>query len=257
MASVSYDDVRREAELRPLRITPVELVDNTPKAGQPVTLGAHGAITCFISRKGSSAMADVYNSLEAGVLTPALKGHLELQNRSKLGGDSHKMAKQMLQSSVFADVRYSGEVLNRGIFLPAGTDLAVTLFPYNGGRLTRNGFTLAEHFKADSKDGLECLMVSVKPPLSRLERTALAKLPAGGAAANVGFGAWCDSTWWDVIEFAAAATDAVECSIILAAALQVDPHVTDFDPNASANELLALRRSLIQIPTKLRRQPHV
>jgi hypothetical protein len=173
----------------------------------------------------------------------------------------------MADEPVFADVYYGGAPLNRGLFLPKGVELAVTILPYNGGRLTSDGFSLVEFYKEGSNEGLEGLVVRSDPPLTAAERAALRQVPAGERGRNVGPALpSCRTTWWAVGVVAATLATAAALQVAAAAGVtwtgaiaitggmlrsgrepeHLDPQeIAQLGPAASARRLLALRRDAI------------
>lgn len=238
-----------ETEKRPTRLTRLEIIDNTPASPSIFpTLGAPGTLTIFIGRKGTGAIDDVRAAIESG------DKHLEkLKERFKglkgnIAQNTDDLAQKIAAAPVFADIHYGDEVLNKGIFIPEGSELAISVLPYNGGRLISDGFTLVEHYQQGSDIELEALAVRVAPPLTAAEKAALAKVPADQEAYNVGPSIWCDTTWWDIAYLAVSVTFAVLCVV---APPSTDDHISEavlakLDPTASAQQLLTLRRNLLR-----------
>ena len=128
-----------EAEKRPIRISQVEVIDHTEQfRPDTLSLGSPGTMTVFVGRKGTGAIEDVRAALTGqGDIDKVL---FKLR-RFVLASTDRALVEMMLQQPVFADIRYGGDVLNKGIFLPNGFDLVLSVFPYNGGRLARDGFS--------------------------------------------------------------------------------------------------------------------
>lgn len=257
MSSTVYEDAGRrgpftavilEAERRPVRRTSVEVIDNTPdpSMAEP-SVGAPGTVTVFVGRKGSGALDRLRSALASG---RDVRTQAEQALRGLTGGVARgpELARAMIEAPVFADLVYAGQVLNHGIFVPEGSDLVMAIFPYNGGRLAGEGFSLIEYYHEGSDAALEALVVQVRPPLSAAEQAALEKVPPDQDARNIGPARWCDTTWWDLAYLAVSVTFAVLCVV---AAPSDDQRISDeqlerVDPTASARELLALRRSLLR-----------
>jgi hypothetical protein len=237
-----------EAERRPVRRTSVEVIDNTPDSpmAEP-SIGAPGSVTLFVGQKNSGALDRLRSALATG---RDARAQAEEGLRGITGGVARgpDLARAMIEAPVFADLVYAGQILNRGIFVPEGSDLVMAVFPYNGGRLAGEGFSLVEYYQEGSDAALEALVVQVRPPLSAAEQAALEKVPRDQDARNVGPARWCDTTWWDLAYLAVSVTFAVLC---VAPAPATNERISEetlerLDPTASARELLAFRRSLLR-----------
>lgn len=248
-----------EAEKRPIRISQVEVIDHTEQfKPDTLSLGIPGTMTVFVGRKGTGAIEDVRDALAGrGDITKVL---LRLRRYTLVPSDQ-ALVELMLKQAVFADIRYGGEVLNRGIFLPEGFDLVLTVFPYNGGRLARDGFSLVEHYTEGSDAALTALVVQVSPPLTAAERAALSLAPEDQLVLNVGSALHCKTTWWAAALGIGIAAGTAGLAVVVGAtvvltvvAAVVTPgeevHLTSEEinqlgPAASARTLLARRHELL------------
>ena len=246
-----------EAQARPVRVTKLEVINNTPKSATAVHhVGAPGTITVFVARKGSGALDDVRATIAEGddrvdrLMERLKKG----SDRTRANSD-REFVEMMLRAPVFADIRFGGDILNRGLFLPPQTDLIFTTFAYNGGRLPRDGFSLAEHYRDGSKVALEGLVVRVDPALSPAEKAALRLVPQDQLGGNVTVAMRCRTTWWAVGFFTAGLVGigllaAAACAVGFPVTAGQGVHLTAQElrrlgPSASARKLLAMRREAL------------
>ncbi len=248
-----------EAERRPIRISQVEVIDHTEQFRPDIlSLGSPGTMTVFVGRKGTGAIEDVRDALaRRGDITKVL---LRLQRYTLVRSDQ-ALVELMIKQEIFADIRYGGEVLNRGIFLPEGFDLVLTVFPYNGGRLARDGFSLVEHYTEGSDGALTALVVQVSPALTGAERAALSLVPEDQLALNVGSALFCKHTTWWAVGVAATAAFGAAVAVTVGAAVAIaalgavvapseEVHLTSEEinqlgPAGSARTLLARRHELL------------
>jgi hypothetical protein len=210
------------------------------------TIGIPGAMVAFVGRKDTR----VIDRLREALADPAGQpDNVRSAIEGITGGvGTDNLATKIIRQPVFADIMYGGEVLNRGVFVPEGSPLTLAVFPYNGGRLAADGFSLAEYYTPDCSVALDAVVVQVSPDLTAAEEAALRKVPDHQSVRNVGAAAWCDSTWWAVAGFVVSATYAVICTILAAKGQPraiSEEELARLDPESSAEELLALRREFI------------
>jgi hypothetical protein len=82
----------------------------------------------------------------------------------------------MLAEPVWADVRYGGKTLANALWVPPDLDAAVVVFPYSGGRLAADGFSLIEHVVAGADAGLDAILLVHAPELTAAERSILRRV---------------------------------------------------------------------------------
>jgi len=242
-----------EAERRPVRVSQLEVIDYTEQfRPDALSLGSPGTMTVFVGRKGTRAIEDVRAALTGqGDISKVL-----LRLRGSIRAPTHSaFVEMMLQQPVFADIRYGGEVLNKGIFLPKDFDLVLSVLPYNGGRLARDGFSLVEHYSENSDAGLSALVVQVSPPLTAAESAALRLVPEDQLVLNVGSAIDCQTTYWFAAGIAFGIVTGAGVTVLALAALMMAPgeevHLTSDEinglgPAASARTLLARRHELLR-----------
>jgi hypothetical protein len=261
-----FDRVIQDEQRRSIRTTRLDVVDNHPKgrSKNPV-FGLPGTMTLVVGRKGSGALEEFRAALGEGgdrLVQIQKKMAVKYEALAKQSQTADSAVKKLLAEPVIADIRYGGVVLNSGIHLPRGMDLAVGVLPYNGGRLAREGFTLVEHFKEGSDAALEAVVVEAAPDLSAAEKAALKLVPPDQLSRNVGTALSCRTTWIAVTVVGATlvgivaigalnAATVIAIAAITAAHLAKPVHITDeqiakLGPAASAREILAMRRKAVQ-----------
>ena len=254
-----YRIVLDESKARPVRVNkiPVLTYKHDWKSDAP-TLTMPGTITVFVAKAGSKVLKQVRSAVEGGPRQlRTLQQALKQQFGSGRKLSSKEAAKEIVEADVFAEVRYGGATLHKGIILPKGIKVFPLVLPYNGGRLAKGGFSLAEYHRDGSREALEAVIVRNSPPLTRAERAALRQVPADQLVQNVGNSMDCETTYWAV---AVVVLDAAAAVATIALAQCGKPELDDFlhvsqkeidrlGPAASARELLDLRRKEIEAIT--------
>lgn len=241
-----------EQESRRRRTTRLEIIDGTRTSG----IGVPGSLAAFITRKGSGALDDVRRAaLGDRAATDRLMARYGSAPVRPAPPPDNVYAQMVVDSDVFANIRYGGTDLSKGILLHRGVDLVAFSFPYNGGRLDAEGVTLVEFFRGDGADEFEGLVVQMSPPLTAAEQTALDALADEETIQNVGDSLSCSHTTYFVVGAAAlfvmAGAAIVGVAVLVAVKAEddathlTDEQVRDLDPSASARELLAIRRRLL------------
>lgn len=245
-----------DGETRSIRTIPIDVVDVSAQSGSVVGLGMMVGI---VAKKGTGIVNRLRVLLEKGQGGAAeAKEILTKKIDRGLWTTSREYVDRLVNEPVYAEIRYAGESLHKGLFVPQGLDVVSTVFPYNGGRLAPEGFSLVERFRGGTTDELEALIVRSAPELTEAEKVALHNVPPDQLVNNVGPASWCDTTWWAAAGYAiaagfAAAAVAVGTTLVLDGKRAPDwnDHLSDKEieklgPAASARSLLALRRKLIE-----------
>jgi hypothetical protein len=250
-----YAIVTAEAQARPIRSTPLEVID-----GSASSIGFPGSLLVFIAPRGSSALDEV---------RAAARGDENSANqlRSRYGQQvgeepslaAHEaVAEAMAAAPVFAHFLHGGEVLNRGLFLPEGAELVGTALAYTGGRLSPDGCALTEYYQPDSDLELEGVVVQIAPPLTDAETALLEHAPPD----RVVEAAVCEATtWWGVTLAAGLVAGAYGTYVVATVALaamaaddQIDrlseDEIAGLGDSASIDQLMEMRRRLLR--TRLR-----
>jgi hypothetical protein len=230
---------------RPLRSsTPTVLVYE----GEDVPLLAEGSVTIFFARRGSAFLKQARSAFRAG------KGKALEQLTEQVWDDLGarrpftvaQAAEAVAASGVSAELRYGGKQLANGLVLPEGIEWGAVPLAYNGGELDLEAFRLIEHHLPDSKERLEALVVVRPPQLTELERKAVSSVPADMLEMNL--------TTMLSPGFCVALVLVITVLTAMGKACgpgRKFPHLTDeqvreLGPQASARELLALRREAFQ-----------
>lgn len=250
-----YAIVTAEAQARPMRTTPLEVIDGSQSA-----IGYPGSLLVFIAPRGSAVLDEVRAAARGDENSAnqlrSRYGHQVAEEPSPAASEA--IAEAMAAAPVFAHFLHGGEVVNRGLFLPEGAELVGTALAYTGGRLSPDGCALAEYYQPDSDLELDGVVVQIAPPLTDAERALFAAAPADRMVEA----AVCEaSTWWGVALAAGLVAGAVGITVVVTvAAMTVDDQIDRLsedeiaalgDP-ASIDQLLETRRRLLR--TRLRGQ---
>ena len=252
-----FGSVIHEIQSREIQVSKLEVVKAPADH-----FGAPGTMTLVLSRTGSGVLSEFRAAIkEGGAKLENFRKKLSEQYRATHGSHRESIAKTMTQSPVLADIRYGGNTLNSGLFVPQHIDCAVAVFPYNGGRLGAEGFELVQYPKDGSTESLEGVVVETSATLSAAEQAALKLVPASQLGRNVGASLDCDTTWWAVglvgAGLATAATvGALAAAGVIGTAAVIlfqmgretqlsETQIEKLGPAASARALLALRREAL------------
>lgn len=235
-----YGQVIQENISRPIRESKLEVIDAKAKMTAP------GTLTVYVGRKGANRIDAVRKAVTEDARAEELKVEINRQLKSTYAVPIEHFPAAMVRQPVLADIRYGGDALLRGFFLPEGVDLFPIPLAYNGGALAREGFTLVEHHKEGTDKAFEAVVVRNPPALTHAEEAALRHVPETQLINNAAvLYDWCDTTWWAVAAAVVAAAEVtVEVTCICAAMAAVSlPEETlkALGPAASARQLTLLR----------------
>jgi len=270
--------VALEAEARALRKKAIPLIRYKPKSKDVSTmLAVPGSITVFMARKGSKILDEVRAAVEGQAdeakLTKRLVEHFNSRRRVSV----EQAVKMLQKEDVFADIRHGGTTVAASLFHPDGLECCVVVLPYNGGRLVRGGLTLIERVKGwipnpDDPDGgplpgdplppipepepgpdpspeLEAIALVHPPRLTRVEKEALARVPASQLELNLGKASDCTAVTGiavaAVVVLLVVAIMTAGCAAFEIPALS-EARVRQLGSLATARELLAARRNAIE-----------
>jgi hypothetical protein len=235
-----YGQVIQENLSRPIRESKLEVIDARAKMTAP------GTLTVYIGRKGTNSIDLVRTAVADDARAEELRTRIDNQLKQTYSMPVEHMPAAMIRQPVLADIRYGGETLIHGFFLPDGVDLFPVLLAYNGGALARQGFALIEHHREGTDAAFEAVVVRNPPSLNDAEEAALRQVPETQLVNNAAVLAdWCDTTWWVVAAaLVAAAAVTVEATCICAAMEAVhlpEDTLDSLGPAASARQLTLLR----------------
>lgn len=248
----SLGQVMNEREVRLTRTSSVEMYDYEPTDINAEThLAWSGSIGMVVAPKGS-AILDRFRK----ILTSGGKGDIELANELK----NDAAAKQpvpydeavqlLLETPVFASLKYKGKILSSAIFVPDGFKAYTAGIPYNGGSLDPAGFELVEHLKTGSEtEELAAIILRRPPKLTDAEQFAVNSLK--NDELNVGIGIMCYAASAVTITLGMCAATGMTCphSTAYKRGLknpEPDVSLQSASPELIARKLLNTRREIIE-----------
>src|SRR5207237_765327 len=151
-----------------IRSSSVELLDYTPGKPQETLLSPAGTITVFVGPKGAPLLDRLRKAVSTNNAAEekTLADHIKAQFRGRKKVSNAQVWESLRAEPVLATIRYGGRTLATNVFVPTGLDLAVTMMPYNGGRIAPAQLTFLEHYKDGSSARLEAVAIRHMPPLS-------------------------------------------------------------------------------------------
>jgi hypothetical protein len=156
-------------------------------------------------------------------------------------------ADAVLSSPMHFDVRYETKVLSRTLTLPAGADVCMVAFPYNGGAVDNRHFVIDQYHRAGETVEYPTLVVISPAVLSEIERRALEAVPQNQIGINVGEASCCPAVTALVLVVVALVTHAGIWQEIGEQMNEVhlsENQIKRLGPMASAQELVAMRREI-------------
>ncbi len=262
MPVTGINAVIADQQRRGLKATPVEIISLNGKIKDRdlLAVGA-GSLNVFVAPKGSGFVEKAKAAVAGGdaAFMEFLKPLVAQYTKKRTALTVDAMAKAMLKEPVLADVRYGGERLAAGIFVPKGFAALPISLPYNGGPVLTKGLELVEHTKDGVESGYEAIALKIDPVLSEAEAAALKAVPKDQWAKNIGASASCETTYVAVAvvavtlvaAFTVGAAGAATVTTTLAVKVK-DIHIKDeviksIGPAASARMLVDLRRKAMQV----------
>jgi hypothetical protein len=176
-----------EAESRIQRRRRLPVFDYDPPAEGKRALAAPGTVTLYLARTGSSLLRAIAESVvrrDGKDAELAEKVVTLLTQRESM--PTSVAVDTLIEEDVFADLRYGGKTIAANMFVPEDLEIVSLVFPYAGGRLAPQGFTLVEYAKEGSDLRLTGVLVRAAPPLTLTEKLATQLLPASQLETNVG-----------------------------------------------------------------------
>jgi hypothetical protein len=244
-----------EAASRPIRHRKLEVIDYQPSSDRPEEhLALAGTITVLLAKPGSKLLMEIRSAVAAcDNRDRKLAKRLYKQYANRYPSPLPEAVKVAQSQPVFADLRYGGATLAPYLFVPKDLDVAIVNLPYNGGRLARGGFSLAEHPRTEEDISLDVLVLRNTPPLSKAEVSALAKVPEAQRELNVGAGPGevaCSVVLLTLAVVAEVAVVAVTFAITGKVDLEHMEHIEpdtilQIGPSATARMLVSMRRKVL------------
>lgn len=92
----------------------------------------------------------------------------------------------LIEAPSYFDLLYDNKQLANNVGLVNGLEYGSMLFPWNGGRLNPEDFTIVEYTKPFAGPDFETLLVLTEPDLTQIEREALEAVPEDRLGLNIG-----------------------------------------------------------------------
>lgn len=170
-----------------------------------------GTVSAFVAREDDPLLQKLTETLEAGQskeFTLATARILRMgaeMSRKMAGGKSSQPSRSSSRKTVgkgeiragtalvepgqlfpsFAEISYASKTLVGHVHVDDLLRVQAHAFPYNGGYLDGNQFSMMEYYRAGVNTPLRCVLVIRRPKLSEIEREALRLVPSGASANNI------------------------------------------------------------------------
>lgn len=249
--------IEDELASRLLRQRQVKAIDYKPSSVLPEKqLAPTGSLAIFVGRRGNTVLDAVRKAAtdpKGGADRRLIRSiQRTIQSRRPLAFE--EAVRLAIASPILAELRYGGATYRKHLPTPAGDDVIVSVLPYAGGPLAKEGFTFVEYFhEEDADQGLDIVIVKNDPILSRAEQAALKKVPPDLVHVFVHPGSIHENT-----VVVATVLYAVEVAIVWATFTVVKSHddksmehinpaaIEDLGPLGTARMLLDMRRNLLR-----------
>ena len=199
--------VAQEKAIRPVRSCRCVVIE-LPESAKPNDF-AHvtpGTVTAFVAREGDPLLGRLVKSIEANdsknfswateqikqlgadvaSKLAAVKGAKRAKASGKKSTRKGSEGEPRPQAfSSFAELSYANKPLVGHVHVDDLLRVHAHAFPYNGGHLDSEQFSLLEYYRADVATPLSCVLLIRQPKLSEIEREALRLVPSGSSANNV------------------------------------------------------------------------
>ena len=184
--------VSQEKATRPVRPCSCVVVE-IPEAAQANDF-AHitpGTVVAFVAREGEPLLHNLMEAIAANnskgftLATDQIKRMgAELSRKISAAGNYAESQPQQFPS--FAEIAFANKTLTSQVYIDDLLRVHAHTFPYNGGHLDRDAFSMMEYYLAGSRTPLTCVLVIRRPKLGEIEREALRSVPSGSSANNIG-----------------------------------------------------------------------
>lgn len=175
--------------VRPCRCVVVEI----PEVAQTHDF-AHitpGTVTAFVAREGEPLLRNLSEAIAGNdskafnLATDQIK-QMETELSRKIAGAGTYAESQRQPFPSFAEISYANKTLTSQVYVDDVLRVHEHAFPYNGGHLDREAFSMIEYYRAGSRTPLTCVLLIRQPKLGEIEREALRLVPSGSSANNIG-----------------------------------------------------------------------
>jgi hypothetical protein len=170
--------------VRPCRCTVVAI----PSTAKPDDF-AHvtpGTVTAFVAKEGEPLLNSLTETVEAhnskgfDSATDEIK-RMEAEELRKITASASDPASKTLAMPAFAAISYAGKSLIGHLYVDEVLRVNAHPFPYNGGHLDINAFSMIEYYRPEDEMPLRCVLLIRQPQLSDIEKEALRLVPSGSA----------------------------------------------------------------------------
>ena len=187
-ALVQVSQEKATRPVRPCRCVVVEI----PEMAQADDFAhiAPGTVTGFVAREREPLLGKLTETIQANdskefnlVIDQIKKMAAELSCKIAGAGIYAESQPQAIPS--IAEISYANKTLVSHLHVDDVLRVHVHAFPYNGGYLNRNEFSMVEYYPAGSDTPLICVLLIRHPKLSEIEREALRLVPSRSSANNI------------------------------------------------------------------------
>jgi hypothetical protein len=188
----AFVEVAEQKAIRPVRSCRCVVLDR-PETAHPNAFAhtAPGTVTAFVAREGDPLLQKLTEAIEAN---DSQEFNSAIEQIKKMAA---KFARQIAESGVdtesrpraipsLTEITYAGKSLTSDVHVDDVLRVHVHAFPYNGGYLNKNNFSMAEYYPAGSDTPLICVLLIRQPQLSDIEKEALRLVPSASSANNIG-----------------------------------------------------------------------
>jgi hypothetical protein len=92
----------------------------------------------------------------------------------------------LIEAPSYFDLNYGAKPLATNVGLVNGLEFGSMLFPWNGGKLQAEDFTIIEYTRPNARADFETLLVLTEPDLTQIEKEALEAVPEEMLGINIG-----------------------------------------------------------------------
>ncbi|HEY5811633.1 MAG TPA: hypothetical protein VIT23_03150 [Terrimicrobiaceae bacterium] len=196
-ALVQVAEEKATRPVRPCRLLVIEI----PEMAQAEDFShlAPGTVTAFIAREGEPHLAKLTEAIQANdskefnLVTDQIKKMAAELSREIAGAGIYDESPPRVIPSL-AELSYANKTLTSYVHLDNVLRVHVHAFPYNGGYLDRNRFSMVEYYRAGTDTPLTCLLLIRPPKLSEIEREALRLVPSNASVNNIAAAAFLPVT---------------------------------------------------------------
>ena len=146
-----------------------------------------GSITLFWGLKEGSLINELRNAYVKydGNTLDEIQKKLAKQLAQNKMPDSSAIMKEAIGADTLFDFDYNGKTLAGNLWLSKTYNIGSLVFPYNGGYISDDLFSIKEYNTKDGSSDYDYFIVINPPRLSRIERAALDLVPKSQSEINI------------------------------------------------------------------------